>query len=161
MDYKELIKEDEKVMFVTRMHPYMLAYPVVFSGVFATVFILGSIFTGEFLEVSIIMSVLLAIYPVIITVLIINSRFVITDQRVIEQTGVLIKRQRFVDLLEIEDVSFAQTSFGKRLRFGDIRIKARSKNRKAFYRIFKFMLKPHEFIVHLNEILNSKKAIQT
>ncbi|MFC1854934.1 PH domain-containing protein [Thermodesulfobacteriota bacterium] len=153
MDYKKLLADDEKVIFVTRLHLFVMIFPLVFTSVFGTIFILGGIMTGQFVEICYIMTAILGIYPIIVSTLIINTRYVITNKRVIEQTGVLAKRQRFIDLDDVIGTASYQTNLRKKLRCGDVRIEAKEKDKEkgTYFRVFRFIKKPHEFLAHLNK----------
>jgi len=153
MNYKDMLEEGEKVLNVSKIHAFVMTFPVVFVTIFGAIFIVGGMLTGEFLVICYIMTAVLAFYPIVILLLLINSRYVITDKRVIEQTGVFSKRARAVDIKEIVKVSFYQTTLGKSLKCGDVMIQLKSANNETYYRIFKFITNPHEFILTLHEVM--------
>jgi uncharacterized membrane protein YdbT with pleckstrin-like domain len=135
-----------------------MVFPTVFTGVFGTIFILGGMITKEFLEICYMMTAVLGIYPIIVALLIINTRYVITDQRVIEQTGVLSKRSRYIELKDIVKISFYQSGFGKVIKCGDVMIRAKTPDKKSFYRVFRCIRRPHEFIVNIQDVLSKRNA---
>jgi len=152
MNYKDMLESGEKLIFVTRLHLYIMIYPIVFCGVFGLTFTYGGWLTGEFELFCNIMTYAMLLYPLTITIMIIQSRYVVTDKRVIEQTGIVAKRFRTIPIEDIIDVASHQTNFRKKIRCGDVRIKFKN-GKQTDYRVFGYLFKPHEFIVHIQDLI--------
>ena len=154
MNYNNILEDDEREIFATRIHLFVLTFPIVFTAIFGLIFILGGLVTDQYLVTCIIMAVVVGMYPVSVVLLIINSRFIITNKRVIEQIGVFGKRQKTIYLADIRDISFKQSNFRRLIKCGDVGMVVKRKDKKDYFKVFKFIKNPHEFIVNLQLILN-------
>lgn len=149
MEYKDILEDGEEVRYISKIHLFVLTFPIGFTLMFGTIFITGSIIVEEFVVACYVMTALLGLYPLAVILLMRNTRFVVTNKRVIEQIGVVSKRVRGVEISDIKAISFHQSKLGKRLRFGDVMLKIKPKGKKLDRWVFKYMTKPHEFIINI------------
>lgn len=125
-----MLSNDESVIFDVHHHPYVLARPVALFVAFlvawlAIYFSWGGrpawfVYGGLILLLA--LSVVLAWKVQVWT----HTNLVLTDQRLIYQTGVFSRHSREVPLSKINDVSFFQLVLGRMLGMGDLVVETAS-----------------------------------
>jgi uncharacterized membrane protein YdbT with pleckstrin-like domain len=125
---KNLLGENEKVLFVTHQHWLVLAGEIMSEVVLSVGLIVLVSLTAFFWLVNplIALGYLLLIFPLISLcrdVLIwSNRKFIITNRRVIQLSGVFSKNITDSSLEKVNDVKMKQTFLGRVFDYGDIEI---------------------------------------
>jgi uncharacterized membrane protein YdbT with pleckstrin-like domain len=125
---KSLLGENEKVLFVTHQHWLVLAGEIVSEVVLSTGLIVLVTMTAFFwlLNPLIALGYLLLIFPLMSLcrdVLVwSNRKYIITNRRVIQLSGVFSKNITDSSLEKVNDVKMKQTFLGRVFDYGDIEI---------------------------------------
>jgi len=122
---RDLLGENERILLVTRQHPFVLI-----STIFLEILLIGLLVVG--------ISVLTAYYPtafygyVLVLIPLIgmlrdilvwsNRQYIVTNRRVVQVSGVLSKDVVDSSLEKVNDVKMRQSFFGRLFNYGDIQI---------------------------------------
>lgn len=151
MDYKDILEDDERVIHISNLHYFVMSFPLVFATIFGTTFALGGYFIEEFRGVCYTLASVFGIYPFIVILLLLNTKWIITNKRIIEQAGIFKKNHLITDLTKVVDVSYCETNFGKVIGCGDIMLKIARDKKKPGHKFFKFIRSPKKFVEKLIE----------
>jgi len=132
MKYPEsLLSTDESVVFDVHHHLFVLWKPaaliIAFVAMWMVVLFLATssdwvVFAGLFVLFF------LALFMAWRVQVWAHTNLVLTDQRLIYQTGVFTRRSREIPLAKINDVSFIQMVFGRMLGMGDLVVESASES---------------------------------
>lgn len=135
-----LLSKDESVIFDVHHHPYVLFGPialfVVFLAAWLAVFFSWGDRPGWFIYGGLLVLLALAAYLAWKVQVWAHTNLVLTDQRLIYQTGVVSRHSREVPLSKINDVSFFKMVRGRLLGMGDLVVETASESGPfAFYHV--------------------------
>jgi uncharacterized membrane protein YdbT with pleckstrin-like domain len=127
-----MLSIDESVIFDVHHHPYVLWKPIALFVAFlalwlALFFSLGSR-PGWFIYGGLFILLALAFFLAWRVQVWTHTNLVLTDQRLIYQTGVLARHSREVPLSKINDVSFFKMVLGRMLGMGDLVVETASES---------------------------------
>lgn len=133
MKYPEaMLSTDESVIFDVHHHPYVLAKPVAlfiaFLVIWLAVFFSWGDRPGWFIYGGLIVLFALALLMAWKVQVWTHTNLVLTDQRLIYQTGVIARHSREVPLSKINDVSFFKMVLGRMLGMGDLVVETASES---------------------------------
>jgi len=159
-DYlNNLLGENEQILFVTRRHWLGLVGEIVSESVLTiALVVLVTLLWVMLVNPLLALAYLLLIFPLVSmgrdVIIWLNRKYIVTNWRVIQMTGVFRKEVTDSSLEKVNDVKLDQSFLGRLLDFGDIEILTASEmgiNR------FKFVGKP---IRLKTAMLNAKEKLE-
>ncbi|MHB8894506.1 MAG: PH domain-containing protein [Candidatus Geothermincolia bacterium] len=127
-----MLSSDESVIFDVHHHPVVLVKPIAFFDVFLAAW-LAVLFSwgdrpGWFIYAGLFILLALALYLAWKVQVWTHTNLVLTNQRLIYQTGVFARHSREVPLPKINDVSFFKMVLGRLLGMGDLVVETASES---------------------------------
>lgn len=124
---KSLLGEDEQILFVTRQHWLVLLAEIFSEGVLTIVaFVLISLIWFWFENVLFLFGYVLLLLPLLSLLRDVfiwrNRRYIVTNWRVIQLSGIFSKDVTDSSLEKVNDVKLEQSFLGRMLNFGNIEI---------------------------------------
>jgi hypothetical protein len=125
-DYvQDLMGENERILLVTRQHPFVLL-----STIFVEIVVIGLIVIGVALLTTFYpfafygyALVLIPLIGMLRDILVWSNRqYIVTNRRVLQVSGVLSKSVVDSSLEKVNDVKMSQSFFGRLFNYGDIQI---------------------------------------
>ncbi len=114
--------DDEEIIYLTRRHKIMFAYPVIWLLLSATFFVLKKQTDPIYLYLSALFLAAAFIHFIIKWIQYGSSEFGVTNQRVIVKEGFIKRKTMEVFLKRIESVQVDQSIWGRVLNFGTINV---------------------------------------
>ncbi len=152
MNYKSILRKDEKILHVAKLSGVVVLFPAIIALVLAlSKYLLDPELGANYMLIYNIITGMFAAYAMLTLLLIKNTRWVVTNKRMIIQTVAFRVHCRFTELPDITQVSYYQTPFGSKLGYGAVRvIYSDSEDKsKEHYHFLKHIKKPIEFVATL------------
>ncbi len=133
MKYPEsMLSEEETVVFDVHHHPFVLAKPAALFLAFLVAWLVVVFAWRDrpswFIYVGLAALPALALYFAWKVQVWTHTNLVLTDRRLIYQTGVVARQSREVPLSKINDVSFSKMVLGRMLGMGDLVVETASES---------------------------------
>jgi uncharacterized membrane protein YdbT with pleckstrin-like domain len=143
---KDNLLPNEKVLFTARVHPTVFLRPLVpFIAAWLFVFlavglpqdqaISGGAFTGYLLGVGGLLLVLAIVFWLQALIMVLTTRFAVTNKRVIARTGLIRRRTLNILLSKIRSVAVRQDILGNLLDLGTVTVVGTGGTREPFQAI--------------------------
>jgi uncharacterized membrane protein YdbT with pleckstrin-like domain len=130
------LKVDEKVLLEVQKHPYVFLKPIFYIFVLS-IFFASTLRTEDMEALSFILMLLIVGYSIRLIWVILDRKtniWVVTNQRVIDEFGILSKNSKETPLDKINNLSYRQSLLGRLFDFGHIQIQSAAELGDSIYR---------------------------
>ncbi len=159
---ERLLGENEKILFTTRQHWFILA-----RNIFIEILLILAIFIASLLLILLLNVASVIVIPVGFIIMLLpiaslaldvakwtSSQYIITNRRVIQIAGIFNKSTEDSSLEKVNDVRMMQSFFGRLFDYGDIEIMTAS---ELGVNTFRQIAKPIQF---KTAMLNAKERLE-
>jgi len=154
---RSFLGEKEKILLETRQHWFILFASILFEIVIILILAGGATALVMFVGPLFSLAYALLLVPIISMIkdilIFLNRKFIITNRRVIEITGVFNKNVTDSSLEKVNDVKMVQTFLGRIFNYGDIQILTASELGANQFRYI------HDPIKFKTAMLNAKERL--
>ena len=142
------LKKDEKLLVIIRHHWLKLILPVI---AWLAITVLLFIFLKEYIQIALIVSLLLALYPLYLFIEWKYNIWAVTNMRVIDESGFFSRYSKESPLDKINNVEYDQSLWGRMFGYGDVEIQTAAEMGDTTYKMIHYPRLLKDTITHAQE----------